>query len=60
MYVRNGHDIFELTPTRATNEATFSIKVKNSTFLDYERVKVINFTIVAKEVGNYIFYYISW
>ncbi|KAL1490790.1 hypothetical protein ABEB36_013427 [Hypothenemus hampei] len=51
LYVKNhADDIFEVTPHRATNEATFTIKVKNSTFLDYERVKVINLTIVAKEV----------
>uniref|UniRef100_A0AAR5PBK0 Cadherin domain-containing protein n=1 Tax=Dendroctonus ponderosae TaxID=77166 RepID=A0AAR5PBK0_DENPD len=50
LYVKNGNEIFDLTPKRATNEATFAIKVKNSTILDFERVNVINFTIVAKEV----------
>ncbi|XP_030761227.1 cadherin-23-like, partial [Sitophilus oryzae] len=50
MYVKNAKDLFELTPNKATNEATFTIKVKNSTALDYERIKLLNFTIVAKEV----------
>ncbi|XP_066157175.1 cadherin-23 isoform X2 [Euwallacea fornicatus] len=50
MYIKYSHDIFEISPMRATNEATFTLKVKNSSYLDYEKIKVINFTIVAKEV----------
>ncbi|CAG9764225.1 unnamed protein product [Ceutorhynchus assimilis] len=50
MYVKSKSEIFEITPKKATNEATFSIKVKNNTQLDYEKIKMINFTIVAKEV----------
>ncbi|XP_066258040.1 cadherin-23 isoform X2 [Euwallacea similis] len=50
MYIKHGHDLFEISPMRATNEATFTLKVKNSSYLDYEKIKVINFTIVAKEV----------
>lgn len=42
--------MFEISPTKAINEATFMIKVKNSSALDYEKVKMINFTLVAKEV----------
>ncbi|XP_050299893.1 cadherin-23 isoform X2 [Anthonomus grandis grandis] len=50
LYIRNGQNIFEINPKRATNEAPFTIKVKNSTALDYERIKSLNFTLVAKEV----------
>ncbi|XP_015840656.1 cadherin-23 isoform X2 [Tribolium castaneum] len=50
LYVKGASDVFEITPTKAINEATFMIRVKNSTFLDYEKIKTINFTLVAKEI----------
>ncbi|XP_060525001.1 cadherin-23 isoform X2 [Cylas formicarius] len=50
LYLKGGSEVFELLPKRVTNEATFSIKVKNNTALDYEKIRQINFTIVAKEV----------
>lgn len=46
----NVNDIFEVIPRRAINDATFSIRVKNSFFLDFEQVKELNFTLVAKEL----------
>ncbi|KAJ8962164.1 hypothetical protein NQ318_018121 [Aromia moschata] len=50
LYVKGSGDTFDITPTKAVNEANFIIRVKNSTTLDYERVKTINITIVAKEI----------
>ncbi|XP_044756938.1 cadherin-23 [Coccinella septempunctata] len=50
LYVKGAGDMFDISPTKAINEATFMIKVKNSSALDYERVKMVNFTLVAKEV----------
>lgn len=35
-----------------TNEASFLIRVKNSTILDFENTKSINFSIVAQEVSR--------
>lgn len=45
------NDIFEVVPGRAINDATFSIRVRNPFFLDFEQVKELNFTLVAKEVA---------
>ncbi|CAG9818294.1 unnamed protein product [Phaedon cochleariae] len=50
LYVKGAGDTFDISPSKAVNEATFMIRVKNSTFLDYERIKKINLTLVAKEV----------
>uniref|UniRef100_A0A1B0CCE9 Putative cadherin egf lag seven-pass g-type receptor n=1 Tax=Lutzomyia longipalpis TaxID=7200 RepID=A0A1B0CCE9_LUTLO len=46
------NEIFEVTPSRAINEATFLIRVKDSTFLDFEKVTQLNFTLVAREVAD--------
>jgi cadherin 23 len=48
--VKGAGDTFEITPTKAINEATFTIRVKNSSLIDYEKIKTINFTLVAKEI----------
>lgn len=45
------NDIFEVIPGRAVNDATFSVRVKNPFFLDFEQVKELNFTLVAKELA---------
>ncbi|KAF5272299.1 hypothetical protein FQR65_LT04956 [Abscondita terminalis] len=50
LYIKGADRIFDVTPPQITNEATFVIRVKNSTFIDYEQVTAINFTLVAKEV----------
>lgn len=42
--------MFEVTPPKVINEASFLIRVKNSSLLDYERVKSMNFTLVAREM----------
>ncbi|KAF4517747.1 hypothetical protein B566_EDAN002952 [Ephemera danica] len=42
--------VFEVTPSRGINEASFLIRVKNPDKLDYERVKTMNFTLVAREI----------
>lgn len=43
---------FEVTPSRVINEATFLIRVKNSSLLDYEQRNILNFTLVAKETAT--------
>ncbi|KAJ3665071.1 hypothetical protein Zmor_000585 [Zophobas morio] len=53
LYVKGASDTFEITPTKVINEATFMIRVRNSSLLDFERIKAINFTVVAKEVVKY-------
>ena len=45
------NDIFDISPRRSVNEATFLIKVRNSKLLDYEKFKSLNLTIVAKEIS---------
>ncbi|KAF5304330.1 hypothetical protein FQA39_LY09709 [Lamprigera yunnana] len=48
--IKGSNNIFEVTPSKVINEATFIIRVKNSSYLDYEKTTRINFTLVAKEV----------
>uniref|UniRef100_A0A182YAM2 Cadherin domain-containing protein n=1 Tax=Anopheles stephensi TaxID=30069 RepID=A0A182YAM2_ANOST len=43
-------DIFEVIPKRAINEATFGLRVKDPTMLDYERVRELTLTVVASEI----------
>ncbi|CAG9863718.1 unnamed protein product [Phyllotreta striolata] len=50
LYIKGGGDSFDITPSKAVNEATFMIRVKNSSSIDYERTKKFNLTIVAKEI----------
>lgn len=45
------NDIFEVIPGRAINDATFTVRVKNPFILDFEQVKKLNFTLVAKELA---------
>lgn len=42
--------MFEVTPPKVINEASFLLRVKNTSLLDYEQVKSINFSLVANEV----------
>uniref|UniRef100_A0A182T3Z4 Cadherin domain-containing protein n=1 Tax=Anopheles maculatus TaxID=74869 RepID=A0A182T3Z4_9DIPT len=44
------NDIFEVIPKRAINEATFGLRVKDPTMLDYERVRELTLTVVASEI----------
>lgn len=50
LFLEPPNDIFEISPRRSLNEATFIIRVRNPKILDYEKIKVLNFTIVAKEI----------
>ncbi|XP_022239300.1 cadherin-23-like [Limulus polyphemus] len=51
MYLEEDNDVFEVTPSEGVNEASFLIRVKHSIPLDYERVKVMNFKIIARETA---------
>ncbi|XP_046405905.1 cadherin-23 [Ischnura elegans] len=50
MYIDGDGGVFEVTPQRGVNEAAFLIRVQESKKLDYEKVTVMNFTLVAKEI----------
>lgn len=50
MFIEGDMGTFEITPQKIINEASFLIRVKNSSRLDYEAIKVINFTLTAKEI----------
>ncbi|XP_039274949.1 cadherin-23, partial [Nilaparvata lugens] len=49
MYIDDDRGIFDVTQRHGINEATFLIRVKDPTKLDYETTKVMNFTLVAKK-----------
>ncbi|CAL8106930.1 unnamed protein product [Orchesella dallaii] len=44
--------VFDVTPAEGINQVSFLIRVKNPARLDYERLKEINFTLVAEEVSS--------
>lgn len=50
LYLEPPNDIFEISPRRSLNEATFIVRVRNPKILDYEKIRVLNFTIVAREI----------
>ncbi|XP_046612201.1 cadherin-23 isoform X1 [Neodiprion virginianus] len=50
MFIDDDQGIFEVTPSRGINEATFLVRVKDSSKLDFEERTVVNLTLVAKEV----------
>ncbi|KRT78306.1 Cadherin, partial [Oryctes borbonicus] len=50
LFLKGAEDMLEITPVQAINEATFLIRVKNSSKLDYEQIRSMNFSIIAKEV----------
>lgn len=41
--------LFDITPRRAVNEATFLVRLRQNGVLDYERVRQLNYTLVARE-----------
>ncbi|CAB3223205.1 unnamed protein product [Arctia plantaginis] len=49
LYLNGDHGVFDVTPFKGINEASFLIRVNDALFLDYEKVTVMNFTLVAKE-----------
>lgn len=44
------NQIFDITPKRAINEATFLIRLKNNNALDYEAISEMNYTLIAREL----------
>ncbi|KAK6628109.1 hypothetical protein RUM44_010591 [Polyplax serrata] len=49
LLLEGDHGIFEVTPSVGINEASFLIRVKDPTQLDYEKLTHLNFTLLAKE-----------
>ncbi|XP_054269612.1 cadherin-23-like [Macrosteles quadrilineatus] len=49
MFIEDDDGVFEVTPRQGINEASFLIRVKDSSRIDFEKSSVINFTLVAKE-----------
>lgn len=49
MFIDGDRGVFEVTPSIGINEASFLIRVKDPTKLDYEKVSFLNFTLLAKE-----------
>ncbi len=41
--------ILQVTPTRGIGDTSFSLRVRNSSLLDFERLREANFTLVARE-----------
>ncbi|XP_060803722.1 cadherin-23 [Amyelois transitella] len=50
LYLRGDDGVFDVTPFKGINEASFLIRVNDPSFLDYEKVTVMNFSLVAKEI----------
>ncbi|PZC75961.1 hypothetical protein B5X24_HaOG205302 [Helicoverpa armigera] len=50
LYLSGDHGVFDVTPFKGINEASFLIRVNDASFLDYEKVTVMNFSLVAKEI----------
>ncbi|XP_026315340.1 cadherin-23 [Hyposmocoma kahamanoa] len=50
LYLVGDNGVFDVTPFKGINEASFLIRVNDASFLDYESVTVMNFSLVAKEV----------
>lgn len=47
MYLEEDNGIFEVTPHRGINDASFLIRVKDPTKLDYEKINGISFFILS-------------
>ncbi|XP_055586421.1 cadherin-23 [Uranotaenia lowii] len=52
LYLEPDNGVFEISPSRAVNEATFVLRVKDPFLLDYEKIKSMNFTIHAREIAT--------
>ncbi|CAG4949111.1 unnamed protein product [Colias eurytheme] len=50
LYIVDDNGVFDVTPFKGINEASFLIRVNNPLYLDYEKVTVMNFSLVAKEI----------
>ena len=42
----------KVTPSLAINEASFMVRVRDQGRLDYEELREVNFTLVAREVAG--------
>nr|CAD7442233.1 unnamed protein product [Timema bartmani] len=49
MFIDGDHGVFDVTPHKGVNEASFLIRVKDSSKLDFEKVSTMNFTLIARE-----------
>ena len=45
-------NIFDITPVAVVNEAVFMLRVRNSSYLDYEVIKQYQFVIMAQETAT--------
>ncbi|KAI8422689.1 hypothetical protein MSG28_006460 [Choristoneura fumiferana] len=50
LFLQGDNGIFDVTPFKGINEASFLIRVNDPSFLDYEKVTVMNFSLIAKEI----------
>ncbi|GFG38793.1 hypothetical protein Cfor_02805 [Coptotermes formosanus] len=49
MFIEGDRGTFEVTPPKGINEASFLIRVKDPSRLDFEKITMMNFTLIAKE-----------
>lgn len=52
LYLEPGGSAFEISPSRVVNEATFTLRVTNSSLLDYEKNKTMHYKIHAREITD--------
>ncbi|XP_055621395.1 cadherin-23 [Toxorhynchites rutilus septentrionalis] len=52
LYLEPDNGAFEILPSRAVNEATFLLRVRDSSLLDFEKNNTLNFSIKAREVAT--------
>lgn len=50
LFLSGDNGVFDVTPFKGINEASFIIRVNDASILDYEKVTVMNFSLVAKEI----------
>ncbi|XP_041988601.1 cadherin-23 isoform X1 [Aricia agestis] len=50
LYLVGDNGVFDVTPFKGINEASFLIRVNDPSYLDYEVNTVMNFSLVAKEI----------
>jgi hypothetical protein len=51
LFLEGDKNMFEVTPSLSINEASFTIRVRDQSRLDFESLKEVNFTVVAREVA---------
>ncbi|XP_063360334.1 cadherin-23 [Cydia amplana] len=50
LFLQGDNGVFDVTPFKGINEASFLIRVNDPSSLDYEKVTVMNFSLIAKEI----------